>query len=180
MSEERWITVPKPSPYIDSETGKPIKGLPDDWEATEDHPRPTKDDMVDHPDRSFQWVLHTYILSHPIFSMEIGGFDAIHSKRKISKAAEDIEPGKAFPVTANQIKMLQATMARLESKHEDDKIKVAKSSRGMAKMSSLDEEMLFEQFEAIMNPSTKGPKPALESEPVPLLESPPDTPEGSE
>lgn len=161
---ERHITFSKPAKFIDPETDEPVQVPHADWVPTEENPQPTPSELIDHPERSFEWFLNVYILSHQLFSFEFGGYEAVKARKEISKACEaGIEADVLFmTVTDEQDRLIRQTMKKLAKKDESDKRAVIMSSRGMTrKMSNFESGCYMEHMDALQGSQPNKPEPKL-------------------
>lgn len=137
----RWITIPKPTIFQDPITGEVAKVTNEQGERVDAEPK------------THEWYLHTFVLSHPVFSMRVGGYDAVHAAKQIAAAVDGLEEGKAYEVTPNQLAMMKCTFAAPSKKDE------AKSAADAIRdMTNYEAMAFFDQMDAIMNASTKKPE----------------------
>jgi len=147
----RFIKIPEPTPFIDPATGDVVQVRGEDGEISDAEPK------------THVWFLHTYILSHPIFSMKSGGYDAVRDQKLIGKAIDNAaDLGISFyEVTADQLRMMQLTMRRATSETKDKE----KSSEAMRPMTNFEAWSLFAHMDAIMDASTNKPMTNAEEDP---------------
>ena len=159
MSSSRFITIPDPTPFVDPVTGEVAQFKNEEGV------------MEDAKPKTHAWFVHTYILSHQVFSLKVGGYDAVRAAKQIAKAldgAEDEGLGY-YEVTADQARMMCMTLARPKKDEKD----VHKSSAGMTRMmSNFESQCFFEHMDSIMDASTNKPEPSPEpAEPADVPES---------
>jgi hypothetical protein len=153
---DRYIIFPDPAEFRDSYTKEIVKV------------KNEMGQMVDHPDRPFDWFVHAHLISHLQFSMDVGGYDAAKSAKEIAKAMEKaMDAGEWFMrVTADQHRRLMCCIARADDKHSDEPFKekpnpkiLAMSSHGMTRpMDNFTAQCFMDHMDAIANASTNKPE----------------------
>ena len=110
---ERWITIPPPAEFLDAHTKDRITR------------KNVEGESVVLPDRTFDWFMHVYILSHLQFSMTVGGYDAVKAAKQIAKSMEAaMDKGElCFAVSADQWRRMNCCIAKAEDKHSDERLK---------------------------------------------------------
>ena len=156
---ERHIIIPPPAEFRDSVTREIILARNEDNE------------LVPHPERSFDWFMHVHVLTHLQFSVEIGGYEAVKAGKNIAKAMENaLDAGKPyFVVTADEHRRLMRCIATPTDNEVDETLKekpnmriIAKSALGMrAAMNSITAYAFCEFMDAIANASTNKPTALL-------------------
>lgn len=155
---ERYIIFPAAAEFRDSYTKVTVK---------------VKDELnqlVDHPDRTFDWFVHAHLLSHLQFNIEVGGHDAVRAGKQITKAMEKaLDAGEwFFAITADQHRRLMCCIARADDKHADEPFQekpnpriLAMSSHGMTRpMDNFTSSCFMDHIDAVANASTNKPEVA--------------------
>jgi len=153
---DRYITLPAPAQFLDSYTKELVKV------------RDEEGNMVDHPERTFDWFMHVFVLSHLQFSMDVGGYEAAKAGKEIAKAMEKaMDAGEAFfAVSADNWRRLNCCFARPDDKHADERMKekpntkiLAKSSHGLTRpLDNFTASCFMDHMDAIANASTNKPE----------------------
>lgn len=159
MKEERFITFPPDSVFIDPDTKKRAKRFTKETDGDgklllDEDGKPLTEAVKD---RDHEWFAHTFVLSHPVFALKVGGYDAVRCRKQIAKAIEKaIEEGQSYyGVGKDHLRMMQLTMATPSKKDSDKKLSAADQ---VVSMSNYEEGILYEQMDAIMDASTKRPE----------------------
>ncbi len=155
---ERHITFPADAEFKDGASNEILKVQNEDGS------------MSDHPNRSFIWFLHTYLLSHLQFSIEVGGHEAVRSAKQIARSADrSYDAGEpSFAVSANDHKRLMCCIARADDEDADELLKprpnpriLAKSSHGMSyPMKNYETQAFIGHLDAVVDASVNKPEAA--------------------
>lgn len=166
---DRHIILPPPAEFKDSYTKEPVQ-------VTDEFGK-----KVDHPDRTFDWFMHVYILSHLQFSMEVGGYDAAKAAKQIAKAMEKAMDAKEsfFVVSVNNHRRLLCCIARADDKDADEPFKekpnpriLAKSTHGMTRvMDNFTASCFIKHLDAITMASPDKPEPPAQEPQAQLPEA---------
>lgn len=153
---DRYIIIPEPAKFLDPHTKQPAMVLDQDG-----NPQPL-------PDRTFDWFLHTFMLTHLQFSMEIGGYDAVKAAKEIGKSLDKaLDAGeKYFVVSADQHRRLMTCLTPPTQDNWDvpsgpnpNKHILAMSTQGMTRpMDNFVASCFMSHMDAIANASTNKPE----------------------
>ncbi len=154
---DRYIIIPKPAEFRDGYTKKLVKVQNEQGQ------------MIDHPDRPFDWFIHVFILSHLQFSQNVGGYDATKAGKQIAKALEKAMDAEEefFTVSTDNWRRLNCTIARPDDKYQDEPLKenpnpriLSLSAHGMTReMDNFTASCFEDHMDAIANASTNKPEP---------------------